>query len=274
MKQASIYSAGALLCLALTCCSNKAKADPEPATRTDTTATQAVAPDSVALEEPAAEPFGVRRVKVEKQNKFAEYEAEIDFPVAGPEAVQKAVTQALLKICGIEKPTAAAPKAQLIKDADNFLANAAKDAQELEESDFSAQYSFEADLELETANAKFITYKAATYVYLGGPHGNGLDRHFCFDAQTGERVSWKKVFKGGSAAQMSAMVKRELKRQAQLDSFNDFHLPEFVAFGDKGLYVEYDHYEIACYADGAPSCILPYSKISAHLTDYGRSLIP
>ena len=83
--------------------------------------------------------------------------------------MQKAVTQALLKICGIEKPTAAAPKAQLIKDADNFLANAAKDAQELEESDFSAQYSFEADLELETANAKFITYKAATYVYLGGP---------------------------------------------------------------------------------------------------------
>ena len=80
MKQACIYSAGALLCLALTCCSNKAKADPEPATRMDTTATQAVAPDSVALEEPAAEPFGVRRVKVEKQNKFAEYEAEIDVP--------------------------------------------------------------------------------------------------------------------------------------------------------------------------------------------------
>lgn len=274
MKQVSYFSAAALLCAALASCSSKPQAEPEPAAKADTTATEAAAPDSIVAEEPAVEPFGVQRVKVKKENKLAEYEAEIDLPAAGPEAVQKAITRHLLQLCGIEKPTSASPKAQLEKVAAGFLAEAADCAADFEDNADMMKWSSENEIKLETSNPKFITYKVETYDYTGGAHGNGLSRHFCFDAQTGEKVTWKKVFKGSSAAQMTAMIKRELKRQAQLDSFNDFHLPEFVAFGDKGLYVEYDHYEIACYADGAPSCTLPYSKISAHLTDYGRSLIP
>ena len=274
MKQVSCFLAAARLCAGLVCCSSKPQAQPETAAPADTTAAEATAPDSVAMEEPAVEPFGVQCLKVEKGNKLAEYVAEIDFPAAGPEAVQKAITRHLLQLCGIEKPTSASPKAQLEKVAAGFLAEAADFAADFEENEEMIPWSSENEIKLETSNPKFITYKVETYDYTGGPHGNGLSRHFCFDAQTGEAVTWKKVFKGSSAAQMTAMVKRELKRQAQLDSFNDFHLPEFVAFGDKGLYVEYDHYEIACYADGAPSCTLPYSKISAHLTDYGRSLIP
>ena len=274
MKQVSYFSAAALLCAALASCSSKPQAEPEPAAKADTTATETAAPDSIVAEEPAVEPFGVQRVKVKKENKLAEYEVEIDLPAAGPEAVQKAITRHLLQLCGIEKPTSASPKAQLEKVAAGFLAEAADCAADFEDNADMMKWSSENEIKLETSNPKFITYKVETYDYTGGAHGNGLSRHFCFDAQTGEKVTWKKVFKGSSAAQMMAMIKRELKRQAQLDSFNDFHLPEFVAFGDKGLYVEYDHYEIACYADGAPSCTLPYSKISAHLTDYGRSLIP
>lgn len=274
MKQVSYFSAAALLCAALASCSSKPQAEPEPAAKADTTTTEAAAPDSIVAEEPAVEPFGVQRVKVKKENKNAEYEVEIDLPAAGPEAVQKAITRHLLQLCGIEKPTSASPKAQLEKVAAGFLAEAADCAADFEDNADMMKWSSENEIKLETSNPKFITYKVETYDYTGGAHGNGLSRHFCFDAQTGEKVTWKKVFKGSSAAQMMAMIKRELKRQAQLDSFNDFHLPEFVAFGDKGLYVEYDHYEIACYADGAPSCTLPYSKISAHLTDYGRSLIP
>ena len=274
MKQVSYFSAAALLCAALASYSSKPQAEPEPAAKADTTATEAAAPDSIVAEEPAVEPFGVQRVKVKKENKLAEYEAEIDLPAAGPEAVQKAITRHLLQLCGIEKPTSASPKAQLEKVAAGFLAEAADCAADFEDNADMMKWSSENEIKLETSNPKFITYKVETYDYTGGAHGNGLSRHFCFDAQTGEKVTWKKVFKGSSAAQMTAMIKRELKRQAQLDSFNDFHLPEFVAFGDKGLYVEYDHYEIACYTDGAPSCTLPYSKISAHLTDYGRSLIP
>ena len=274
MKQVSCFSAAALLCASLACCSSKPQTQPETAAPADTTAAEATAPDSVAMEEPAVEPFGVQCLKVEKGNKLAEYVAEIDFPAAGPEAVQKAITRHLLQLCGIEKPTSASPKAQLEKVAAGFLAEAADFSADFEENEEMIPWSSENEIKLETSNPKFITYKVETYDYTGGPHGNGLSRHFCYDAQTGEAVTWKKVFKGSSAAQMTAMVKRELKRQAKLDSFNDFHLPEFVAFGDEGLYVEYDHYEIACYADGAPSCTLPYSKISAHLTDYGRSLIP
>lgn len=274
MKRATSLTAATLLALGLMCCSSKPQTQPETAAPADTTAAETTAPDSVAMEEPAVEPFGVQRLKVEKKAKNAEFEAEIDLPAAGPEAVQKAITRHLLQLCGIEKPTAASPKAQLEKLADGFLGEAADFATEFEENEDMMKWSSENEIKLETSHPKFITYKVETYDFTGGAHGNGLFRHFCYDAATGDLVTWKKVFKGSSAAQMTAMVKRELKRQAELDSFDDFHLPEFVAFGEKGLYVEYDHYEIACYAAGAPSCTLPYSSIKAHLTDYGLSLVP
>ena len=135
MKQVSCFSAAALLCASLACCSSKPQTQPETAAPADTTAAEVTAPDSVAMEDPAVEPFGVQRVNVKKENKLAEYMVEIDLPVSGPEAVQKAITRHLLQLCGIEKPTSASPKAQLEKVAAGFLAEAADFAADFEENE-------------------------------------------------------------------------------------------------------------------------------------------
>lgn len=131
------------------------------------------------------------------------------------------------------------------------------------------------------------TFGNATYVYLGGAHGGSSFNARTFRLSDGTSLGWN-MFPQSELANLLPLVKEGIKTQyfhASTDSeFKDMLLltpgagfplpasqPYFMA---DGIHFDYQQYEIAPYAAGMPSCVLPYSKVRPLLTPQAASLIP
>ncbi len=131
-----------------------------------------------------------------------------------------------------------------------------------------------------------ITYGCSTYTYLGGAHGGAGFSPAVFNRSNGDIVGWN-MFPASSRLQLTQMVKEGLMKQYfEVSTTNDFRdallvnpdtLPLPVTppyFMPDGVHFDYQQYEIAPYAAGMPSCVLPYSEVRPLMTAAAAALLP
>ncbi|MDR0724401.1 MAG: DUF3298 and DUF4163 domain-containing protein [Prevotellaceae bacterium] len=120
-------------------------------------------------------------------------------------------------------------------------------------------------------NEHIISFTYNWMVYEGGAHPNSGKYCFVVDKNTGRKVSYKSLIKGGEAEFLS-IAETEFKTQSGINPdekipepyrFKDgkFHLADNYRVTSKGLVFYYDPYEIAPYSFGIIELKLPYEKI-------------
>lgn len=143
--------------------------------------------------------------------------------------------------------------------------------------DMTIQKTYETD--------RIVTFEIQTYEFTGGAHGLGMTYGVTFRKSDGQQVNmnvlpnnivenekWKKLMKEGLKEYFEVKTDQELEECIDVD-VNDLPLPETeVHFNEKGLVMTYQSYEIACYAAGQPSLVIPYSKLEPYMNTTGKSL--
>ncbi len=133
---------------------------------------------------------------------------------------------------------------------------------------------------------KFVTYGALNYVYLGGAHGGTSFAAQVFRLDDGKQFGWD-MFQTDSLPRLKTLIKEglmsqyfEVKTESQFKDallINPDTLPLPASapyFMPKGVNFDYQQYEIAPYAAGMPSCVLPYSVVKPMLTPEAAKLLP
>lgn len=144
---------------------------------------------------------------------------------------------------------------------------------------FGMENSLEVKVECNTDS--FITLTYGYYVYTGGAHGGYLCGGASFNKADGRQLGWN-VIDLSKKDQLIALIREGLKEyfevktdaelEEQLQLFDDpdtpvdesasLPLPQTEPYlTDKGVVFIYQQYEIACYAAGLPTCVIPFEKI-------------
>ena len=118
---------------------------------------------------------------------------------------------------------------------------------------------------------RLLTLKLETYIFTGGAHGLATTRYLNFDKSTGEELSNEELFADVSALEnLAEKAFREAKGIPPGAGINDtgfmfeddrFNLPENMGFTPAGLELLYNPYEVASYADGPISLVLPLERV-------------
>ncbi len=138
---------------------------------------------------------------------------------------------------------------------------------------------------------RFVTYKVESYFWTGGIHELGGEYGVTFNRINGKRVnysyftnlesrSFKRIIKEGLRKyflknEWEASTDEELADCLQgVDNVNDIPLPSAEPyFTPKGVCFKYCSYEIASYAAGFPSFVLPYDEARQYMMQEALDLI-
>ncbi len=141
--------------------------------------------------------------------------------------------------------------------------------------DESLGWEAKIDGEISYEDAGIIAVKIESYIFTGGAHGQSTTRFLNFDKKKAVQLEASELFKEGSS--FLAYVEREFRLQEQIPdntSINstgfmfeedEFYLPETIGYTDVGIQLIYEQYEIASYADGPITLVLPYAEIRPYL---------
>lgn len=143
----------------------------------------------------------------------------------------------------------------------------------------TAPYSYEANIRKTYEDNKIVTYISTIYTYSGGAHpitsitGTTITKESCVTinynsfSQSGLNTL-KNLVKTGLKEYFDVTTDKELKDMLFVDDINNIPLPASSPFFTKdGLTVMYSQYEIAPYAAGMPTVVIPYNKAKALLSD-------
>lgn len=119
---------------------------------------------------------------------------------------------------------------------------------------------------------KAITLQAETMAYLGGAHPNTQYALFTFDRQTGQPIRIADSLTDTTA--LLKLVEPYFRQKMQINSQQNleevgfflhegrFFLPANMGFSHEGMVFFYNPYEIAAYAVGPISVVVPYDKLN------------
>ena len=129
---------------------------------------------------------------------------------------------------------------------------------------------------------KVVTFLYNSYENGGGAHGGAVGSGMTFRKSDGRRIDWD-LF---TTVKMQSIIRDGLKEYFEVKTddelagcltLNDsFILPMPVTpplFGKDGIIVTYQQYEIASYAAGMPSFVIPYKKAKEMMNNTGKKLI-
>ena len=129
---------------------------------------------------------------------------------------------------------------------------------------------------------KVVTFHYNSYENGGGAHGGAVGSGMTFRKSDGRRIDWD-LF---TTVKMQSIIRDGLKEYFEVKTddelagcltLNDsFILPMPVTpplFGKDGIIVTYQQYEIASYAAGMPSFVIPYKKAKEMMNNTGKKLI-
>lgn len=277
----------AVIALAASACSNR-KAASEASVSDSLTVTT----DSINWTDSITTPAGSE----------ATCQISVGYPAEGPaetlDSIQAWIAQRL-STTGSASPDAPAPYAgatasftsgpELIKSVGTEVLTQAKTEllefeSEMETNGISYEYMWTIFPDYQTD--RFITYTASTYAYLAGAHGSSFNFPQVFEKPSGKRLGWN-MFKSEALPNLTATIKHELMTQyfevptesdlAECLLIDPDTLPLPVAnpaFMETGVVFIYQQYEIAPYAAGMPSCVIPYASIRPMLTQSAAQLLP
>ncbi len=156
---------------------------------------------------------------------------------------------------------------------------------EAPEEDMASWYSFD-EFTKEYETDLLVTYNHVFETYTGGAHGSHGAVGQTFRKIDGRRMDWS-VFQSNRLEDLRHVVKKAIQEQyfdmMDEEEFKNlileeqqlyFPLPETPpCFLEEGVEFTYQIYEIAPYAAGQPSCVIPYEILSPYFSTTGKSLI-
>ena len=118
-----------------------------------------------------------------------------------------------------------------------------------------------------------LCVKLNSYLYTGGAHGYNAITFLNFDKRTGERLENWELFNNIDA--FAAFAEKKFRIQEKIPANSSinatgfmfdgeaFSLPDAIGFSNDGIVLLYNQYEIASYADGQKTLVIPYNEITA-----------
>jgi hypothetical protein len=116
----------------------------------------------------------------------------------------------------------------------------------------------------------YFTMVINTESYLGGAHPNSQTMAATFDLETGNEIN---PLDGYDEATTMKIAERYFRKYHEIDDLSDlndrgfmfedgqFTLPENMALTESGILMIYNSYEVASYAEGGTSFVLPYDSL-------------
>lgn len=115
----------------------------------------------------------------------------------------------------------------------------------------------------------FEMFKVDAYIFTGGAHGMPYSEYLIFDMNTKKQMRLEDMLVAGKKSGFKALaydayktwVKTVDKDVVNYEKSWPFTLSENITLTDKGVDIQYQHYDIAPYAYGMPVLSIPYSKL-------------
>ena len=280
----------ALAALTLTSCNKKQVATTSSA---DADSTTVVAP----TEKAQTDKLTTKKIAKSLKNDAGEFDLTIDFPEGGNATLVNAIREYISESLGSTYGGGEDESLQGSYSGD--LADGEKMATyyfDLKVKEFTGMYN---DMKQDgmpevpelASNIKitkdYETDKVVTFFYNsyengGGAHGGAVGSGMTFRKSDGRRIDWD-LF---TTVKMQSIIRNGLKEYFEVKTddelagcltLNDsFILPMPVTpplFGKDGIIVTYQQYEIASYAAGMPSFVIPYKKAKDMMNNTGKKLI-
>lgn len=280
----------ALAALILTSCNKKQAATVSSA---DADSTTVVAP----TEKSQTDKLTTKKIAKSLKNDAGEFDLTIDFPEGGNATLVNAIREYISESLGStygggEEDTKQGSYSGDLADGDKM----ADYYFDLKVKEFQAMYNemkqdgmpeipelaSSTKITKDYETDRVVTYLFNSYENGGGAHGGAVGSGMTFRKSDGRRVAWDMFSSGKMQTVLRDGLKEyfEVKTDEELASnltlTETYLLPMPVTppiFGKDGIIVTYQQYEIAAYAAGMPSFVIPYNKAKGLLNQTGKSLL-
>jgi len=280
----------ALAALILTSCNKKQAATVSSA---DADSTTVVAP----TEKSQTDKLTTKKIAKSLKNDAGEFDLTIDFPEGGNATLVNAIREYISESLGStygggEEDTKQGSYSGDLADGDKM----ADYYFDLKVKEFQAMYNemkqdgmpeipelaSSTKITKDYETDRVVTYLFNSYENGGGAHGGAVGSGMTFRKSDGRRVGWDMFSSGKMQTVLRDGLKEyfEVKTDEELASnltlTETYLLPMPVTppiFGKDGIIVTYQQYEIAPYAAGMPSFVIPYNKAKAMMNNTGKQLI-
>ncbi|WP_421806047.1 DUF3298 and DUF4163 domain-containing protein [Flagellimonas sp.] len=142
---------------------------------------------------------------------------------------------------------------------------------------FPDEVPWEAKIEGEVVyeDENLVTLKLNSYSFTGGAHGYASTTYLNFDKKSGKELENNQLFDDFEGfiefAETQFRNQEEIPQDQNINATgfmfegDSFHLPNNIGYTTEGLQLIYNQYEVASYADGPISLVLPYTDINPFL---------
>ena len=238
-----------------------------------------------------------KQVEQSKKDKSGEYKIVVDFPTSGNPILVNAIREYISESLGISYAGELENNMQGSYDGD--LSNGQKmidyyfdlkykefkKAHDLMAENMTGDvptFASETEIHFLYETDKFVTYEMKKYEDMGGAHGGTFISGMTFRKSDGRRVEWdlftksmQDVIKKGLKKYFEVNTDEELENSLSLENTYMLPLPATPpVFTKEGVLFTYQQYEIAAYAAGLPSFIVPYDEAKSLMNTTGKNLLP
>ena len=238
-----------------------------------------------------------KQVEQSKKDKSGEYKIIVDFPTSGNPILVNAIREYISESLGISYAGELENNMQGSYDGD--LSNGQKmidyyfdlkykefkKAHDLMAENMTGDvptFASETEIHYLYETDKFVTYEMKKYEDMGGAHGGTFISGMTFRKSDGRRVEWdlftksmQDVIKKGLKKYFEVNTDEELENSLSLENTYMLPLPATPpVFTKEGVMFTYQQYEIAAYAAGLPSFIVPYDEAKSLMNTTGKNLLP
>ena len=238
-----------------------------------------------------------KQVEQSKNDKSGEYKIVVDFPTGGNPILVNAIREYISESLGISYA------GEMENNMQGSYSGDLGDGQKMIDYYFDLKYkefknahdemaehmqgdtpTFASETEIHYLyeTDKFVTYEMKKYEDMGGAHGGTFISGMTFRKSDGRRVDWElftksmqDVIKKGLKKYFEINTDEELENSLSLENTYMLPLPATPpVFTKEGVLFTYQQYEIAAYAAGLPSFIVPYDEAKSLMNTTGKNLLP
>ena len=238
-----------------------------------------------------------KQVEQSKKDKSGEYKIVVDFPTSGNPILVNAIREYISESLGISYA------GEMENNMQGSYSGDLGDGQKMIDYYFDLKYkefknahdemaehmqgdtpTFASETEIHYLyeTDKFVTYEMKKYEDMGGAHGGTFISGMTFRKSDGRRVDWElftksmqDVIKKGLKKYFEVHTDEEMEKFLSLENTYLLPLPATPpVFTKEGVLFTYQQYEIAAYAAGLPSFIVPYDEAKSLMNTTGKNLLP
>ena len=238
-----------------------------------------------------------KKVEQSKNDKSGEYKIVVDFPTGGNPILVNAIREYISESLGISYA------GEMENNMQGSYSGDLGDGQKMIDYYFDLKYkefkkahdlmaenmtgdvptfASETEIHFLYETDKFVTYEMKKYEDMGGAHGGTFISGMTFRKSDGRRVEWdlftksmQDVIKKGLKKYFEVNTDEELENSLSLENTYLLPLPATPpVFTKEGVLFTYQQYEIAAYAAGLPSFIVPYDEAKSLMNTTGKNLLP